>query len=89
MQEHLFRHFSSPGLNVSVTFIHKTDPSDPLKREIFWRQTLMTMAPYWLKIEDSASVLPIDNIGVGASNFTYILHFMDYWNGLLMEDEFV
>ena len=81
MQEHLFRHFSSPGLNVSVTFIHKTDPSDPLKREIFWRQTLMT--------EDSASVLPIDDIGVGTSNFTYILHFMDYWNGLLMEDEFV
>ena len=30
MQEHLFRHFLSPGrngfLNVSVTFIDKTDP---------------------------------------------------------------
>ena len=40
MQEHLFRHFSSPGHNgflndVSVTFIDKTDPSDPLKRENF------------------------------------------------------
>ena len=36
MQEHLFRHFSSPGHNgfltdISVTFIGKTDPSDPLK----------------------------------------------------------
>ena len=40
MQEHFFRHFSSPGHNgffndVSVTFIDKTDPSDPLKRENF------------------------------------------------------
>ena len=37
MQEHLFRPFSSPGCNgflndVSVTFIDKTNPSDPLKR---------------------------------------------------------
>ena len=29
------------------------DPSDPLKRENFWRETLMTMAPYGLNIEDS------------------------------------
>ena len=40
MQEHLFRHFSRPGHNgflndVSVTFIDKPDPSDPLKRENF------------------------------------------------------
>ena len=83
MQEHLFRHFSSPSPG------HFSDPSDPLKREIFWRQTLMTMAPYGLKIEDSVSVLPTDNIGVGTFYFTYILHFMDYWNGLLTEDEFV
>ena len=53
-----FWHFSSPGHNgflnyVSVTFIDKTDPSDPLKRENFWRETLMTMAPYELNIEDS------------------------------------
>ena len=58
MQEHLFRHFSSPGHNcflndVSVTFIDKTDRSDPLKRENFWRETLMTMEPYELNIEDS------------------------------------
>ena len=37
MQEHLFQHFSSQGYNgflkdVSVTFLDKTDPSDPLKR---------------------------------------------------------
>ena len=41
MQEHLFRHFSSPGHNgflndVSVTFIDKMDPSHPLKHETFW-----------------------------------------------------
>ena len=38
MQEHLFRHFTSTGYNgilndVSITFIDKTDPSDPHKRE--------------------------------------------------------
>ena len=58
MQEHLFSHFSMAGhdgfLNdVSVTFIDKTDPSEPLRREDYWRQTLKTMVPYGLNIEDS------------------------------------
>ena len=58
MPEHLFREFSSAGHNgflndVSVTFIEKTDPSDPLKRENFWGEKLMTMAPYGLNIEIS------------------------------------
>ena len=99
MQEHLFRHFSSPGhigfLNdVSVTFTDKTDPSDPLKRENLWRETLMTMAPYGLNIGDSVGVLPSDNIEGGTFYSAYILHFMDHWNDLffqigVMEDEFV
>ena len=58
MPEHLFSHFSMAGhdgyLNdVSVTFIDKTDPSDPLRREDYWRKTLETMLPYGLTIEDS------------------------------------
>ena len=58
MQEHLFRHFSSPGPNgflndVSITFIDKTDPSDPLKREDYRRRTLGFMALFGLNIEDS------------------------------------
>ena len=58
MQEHLSRHFSSLGHNgflndISVTFIDKTDSSDPLQCENFWRETLTTMAPYGLNIEDS------------------------------------
>ena len=58
MQEHLFRYFSSPGYNdflndVSVTFIEKTDSSNPLKRENFWPETLMTMAPSEFNIPDS------------------------------------
>ena len=99
IQIHLFLYFSSPGHNrflndVSVTFIDKKDPSDPLKRENFSRQTLMIMAPYGLNIEDSVWVLPFDNIEVGTFCFAHILHFMDYWNGLffpirVMEDEFV
>ena len=58
MQKYLFRHFSNPGHNgfrsdVSVTSIDKTDPSDPLKLEKFWRETRMIKAPYGLNIEDS------------------------------------
>ena len=38
MQEHLYRHFSSPSHTVflndaSVTLINKTDGSDPIKEE--------------------------------------------------------
>ena len=58
MQEHLFSHFSMAChdgfLNdASITFIDKTDPCDPLRREDYWRQTFKTMVPYGLNIEDS------------------------------------
>ena len=39
--------------DVSVTFIDKTDPSDPLKREDYWRSTMKTMASFGLNIEES------------------------------------
>ena len=81
MQEHLFRHFSSSGGNgflndVCVKFIDKTDLSDPLKRENFCRETLMTMASYRLNSEDSVWSLPFDNIEVE----TFFLHiFCTLW----------
>ena len=58
MQEYLFSHSSMAGhggflKDVSITFIDKTDPSDPLRREDYCRQTLKTMLPYGLNIEDS------------------------------------
>ena len=37
----------------SVTFIGKTDSSDPLKRENYWRSTLKTIARFGLNIEGS------------------------------------
>ena len=40
--------------DVSITIIDKTDPSDLLRREDYWRQTLKTMVPCGLNIEDSA-----------------------------------
>ena len=57
MQRHLYEHFNLPGhsgfLNeVSVTFIDKTGPKDPTKRQDFWIQTLKTKAPLELNIED-------------------------------------
>ena len=57
-QQHLFNHFCASDHSgfledVSLTFIDKTDPSDPLKREDYWRSTLKTMAPFGLNIEES------------------------------------
>ena len=56
--QHLLNHYCSSGHagfldDVSITFIDKTDPSDPLKREDYWRRTLKTMAPFGLNIEES------------------------------------
>ena len=58
MQQHLFNHFCASGdcgfiENLSLTFIDKTDPSDLLKREDYWRSTLKTMALFGLNIEES------------------------------------
>ena len=58
MQQHLYEHFCSCNHNcficdVSVTFIDKTDPSDPLKREDYWRSTLKIMALFGLNVEES------------------------------------
>ena len=58
MQEHLFSHFSVAGRggfsnDVSITFIDKTDSSDPLRRKDYWRQTLKRMVLYGLNIEGS------------------------------------
>ena len=57
MQRHLYEHYISVGYcefsgHVSITFIDKIDPSDPLKREDYWGWTLYTMAQYGLNIED-------------------------------------
>ena len=53
MQEHLYKHFESEchsGFrdNVSAILIDKTDGSNANKREIYWMQTLKTIAPYGL-----------------------------------------
>ena len=60
MQQDLYEHFCSSNHNflisdVSVTFIDKTDPSDPLKREDYWKGTLKTTAPFELNVEESVS----------------------------------
>ena len=57
MQQHFFEHFSEEGYHsfledVSITLIEKTDPSNPLQRENYWRSTLKTMVPWGLNVED-------------------------------------
>ena len=39
--------------DLSITFIDTIDPSNPLRREDYWGQTLKVMVPYGLDIEDS------------------------------------
>ena len=57
MQQHLFEHFLEEGHHrfledVSITLIHKTDPSNPFQRKSYWRSTLKAMAPWGLNFED-------------------------------------
>ena len=57
LQEHLFEHYNSEGHNVflhdvSVTLIDKTDGKNPIKREHYWRNTLKTLVPHGLNVED-------------------------------------
>ena len=57
MQQHLSEHFSEEGHHgfleyVSITLIDKTDPSNALQRENYWRCILKTMAPWVLNFED-------------------------------------
>ena len=37
---------------VEIIFIDKTDPSDPTRREEFWRTKFKTLAPYGLNVEE-------------------------------------
>ena len=55
MQKYLRDHFLSEdhdGLlnNVEITLIDETDPSDPERRQEFWRTKLRTLAPMGLNI---------------------------------------
>ena len=50
--QHLFEHFSEEGHHSFLNYIDKTDPSNPLQRENYKRNTLKTMAPWGLNIED-------------------------------------
>lgn len=58
MQQYLYGHFCDADhkgfiSDAAITFIHKTDPSNPLKREDYWRRTLKTMAHLGFSTEDS------------------------------------
>ena len=53
MQTELFEHFHLVEQSVflkycSLTLIDKTDGSDPIRREEYWRVVLKTVVPYWL-----------------------------------------
>ena len=57
MQRYLHEHFLSENHNglindVESIFIDKTDPSDPTRREEFWKTKLKTLAPYGLNLEE-------------------------------------
>ena len=56
MQRYLHEHLLSEGHNgfineVKIISVDKTDPSDPSRREAFWRTKLKTLAPTGLNVE--------------------------------------
>ena len=62
MPRYLYEHFSSFGhceflQHLSVMVIDRTDPSDPLKREDYWRRTLCGLDPQGRNIEDHVKSL--------------------------------
>ena len=57
MQRYLHEHFLSEGHNslindVESVFTDKTDPSDPTKREEFWRTKLRRLGTFVLNVEE-------------------------------------
>ena len=56
MQRHLYEHYSSVshcGFLETIALMDKIDPSNPFKKEDYWRRTLSTMAPYDIIVEDN------------------------------------
>ena len=57
MQKYFHDHFLSESHSsliddIEIVFIEKTDPSDPTRREGFWRNKLNTLVPYALNVEE-------------------------------------
>ena len=57
MLQHLFEYFANKGRcsfleNITITFIDKTNPKDPKRREHYWKHTLKTIIPLDLNGED-------------------------------------
>ena len=57
IQKYSYDHFLSEGhsgliKDVEIVFVDKTDPSEPTRREEFWRNKLKTLAPYGLNVEE-------------------------------------
>ena len=59
--QHFFEHFNSEVHHcfldeISITFLDKTDPSEPFKREKYWRSILKTMTPWGLNVDENVWV---------------------------------
>ena len=61
MQEYMYEHFCGSEhsgflIDVSITFIDKTDPTNPLQRESYWKHISKAFAPYGLNINIKENV---------------------------------
>ena len=97
MKQHLYENFCSSNHNcfisdVWLTFIDKTDPSDPLNREDYWRSTLETMIPFGFNIEESVwrslFLVPLQrctwcgNVGRQEVFLNFLLGIVRIWTGI-------
>ena len=61
--------------NVEITLVDKTDPSNPERREEFWRTKLHTLAPLGLNIEEYSKYSPYIASLYSIYSFFVLSHF--------------
>ena len=82
VQEHLFENFNEEGHHVfsediSMTFINKAEPLEPLKRKNYLKSILKSMAPLSLNVEGS-----IWEISLRVTDYKFIGQ--DFWIKILV-----
>ena len=94
MQQHLFNHFCTPGhcgflKDVSLTFIDKTDLSDLLKREDYWRSKLKgTLSDLRQFLATKSHLKMMKNAFYFTSKVLFVLKILSFCHDILAKVNF-